>query len=46
MSDVIEVERIIARDEILQHGADVNAFLEGELESTGGARFGGSEGRS
>jgi hypothetical protein len=39
MSNVIEVERIIARDEVLQHGADVNAFLERKLEHAVGARF-------
>ena len=42
MSDVIEVERIIARDEVLQHGSNVDAFLERKLEGVVGARFGRS----
>ena len=42
MPDVIEVERI-TRDEVLQHGPDVNAFLEGEFEGIVGARFGERE---
>ena len=43
MPDVIEIERIITRDEVLQHGANVNAFLEGEFEGIVSARFGGRE---
>lgn len=42
VSDVIEIERIIARDKVLQHETDVDAFLERELERVVGARFRGS----
>lgn len=39
MTDVLEVERIIARDKVLQHRTDVDAFLIWEFEGAGGARF-------